>query len=389
MKKTCLRLGALALCLLALSPAAKAEEGVLRVPPGTIVIEEAAFEGVEGVTAAVIPSSVEAVGDRAFYGMANLREITFEGSDTTLGADALEGCADALLVRCPPDSDAMAYAALNRLDYDADTACRALVIGETYAGTKDALSGPETDAPSVRDMLARLTGRTYDVTLAMDPTASGIDGLIQTTFADAQPQDISIFYYSGHGSSGGNLLSRDKVVYTPARLRAQLDAIPGRKVILVDACFSGGLLDDGDTLSAAGLHDDVLADFGADFIAAFKPMRMKRAAFNPSDYYVLTACRWDQQSESVGYALDNGGQLWYGLFSYYLCSGCGWELECGEPVDMLADEDGDHAVSLGEAAIYIEDSIRDFFDAWGWDQSTRQVLQAYPENCLWFAPFRN
>ena len=53
----------------------------------------------------------------------------------------------------------------------------------------------------------------------------------------------------------------------------------------------------------------------------------------------------------------------------------------------FADEDG--AVSIMEAATYIEDSIWDFFDAWGWDQSTRQIIQAYPENCAWFAPFRN
>ena len=385
----CLWLGALALCLVALSPASHAEEGVLVIPPGAVSIEEAAFEGVTGVSAAVVPASVEIVGDRAFLGMSNLKEITFEGSDTAFGMDVLDGCADALLVKCPPDSAAMAYAISNRLDYDADTACRALVIGENYRGTKDALSGPETDAPNVKAMLTRLTGRPYDVTLAMDATASQIDGLIQSTFANAQPQDISIFYYSGHGSAGGNLLGGDRVVYTPARLRQQLDNIPGRKVILVDACYSGGMLDDGDTVSAAGLNEDALTDFGSDFIAAFRPTRMKRAAFNPSDYYVMTACRWDQESESVGYDLGNGGELWYGLFTYYLCSGCGWELECGEPVDMLADADEDGAVSIMEAATYIEDSIWDFFDAWGWDQSTRQIIQAYPENCAWFAPFRN
>ena len=54
--------------------------------------------------------------------MSSLKEITIEGSSTDIGANVLDGCGDALLVKCPPDSDAMTYAVANRLDYDADTA---------------------------------------------------------------------------------------------------------------------------------------------------------------------------------------------------------------------------------------------------------------------------
>ena len=374
----------LAIAMLAGSALATAEQ--LSLPDGLTAIEEEAFMGVSEVDEIVVPEGTVSVGDRAFKDMCALRRIVLPESATDIGSDILEGAMEAVLVECPANSAAMRYAVANRLDYDADTTCRALIIGNTYPGTDNALKGCDNDAYGMESMLERLSGRRFLTRTVINAGRQQCDSLIAETFSDAKEQDISVFYYSGHGFSGGALYMADGNGYPAEHLRQQLDAVPGRKLLLIDACYSGGMIDDGDAASNATNGAGELRAFQNDFLSAFRSGGDRKAAFNPSEYFLLTAARWDQTSLTVGYSSD--ASSWFSLFTWCLCKGCGYDYSKDKERELEADADGDSAVSVQEAAGYILAEVERMYDNLEWDSARMQLVQAYPAGCRWFAPFR-
>ena len=85
-------------------------------------------------------------------------------------------------------------------------------------------------------------------------TVDGLETLIRETFRSATPDDTSYLYLSTHGvtweeeeGTGMALMISDgarEEALAPDRLRAILDGIPGKKVLILDACHSGAVLDD-------------------------------------------------------------------------------------------------------------------------------------------------
>ena len=75
--------------------------------------------------------------------------------------------------------------------------------------------------------------------------------LIRETFGEAGPEDTSLLYLGTHGMSrpelpGGTALllsdGEEQEDLPPQRLREILDGIPGRKILILDACRSGALI---------------------------------------------------------------------------------------------------------------------------------------------------
>ncbi len=128
---------------------------------------------------------------------------------------------------------------------------RALSIGNAaYEGAE--LEAPEYDAAHMQALFAQMS---FDgVTIAPDNnkweknlTKSGIKKAIAAAFAGADANDVSYFYYSGHGSVANGqaqLVGTDLAFLSVSELKGALDAIPGRKVVLLDSCFSGGFVDE-------------------------------------------------------------------------------------------------------------------------------------------------
>ena len=82
-------------------------------------------------------------------------------------------------------------------------------------------------------------------------SAEDFENLIRETFSGAREEDTALLYLSTHGVSredapGGMALllsnGEQEEGLTPDRLREMLDKIPGRKVLMVDACRSGALI---------------------------------------------------------------------------------------------------------------------------------------------------
>ena len=131
---------------------------------------------------------------------------------------------------------------------------RCLVIGfdrfVTMPGTGHASeNNTETMAALLEDFLPG----EKEITVHVDGpgTIDALEELIRETFAGAREEDTVLIYLSTHGVSnpkapgGTELLISDgeqEEGLTPDRLRKMLDKVPGKKILMADACRSGALI---------------------------------------------------------------------------------------------------------------------------------------------------
>ena len=397
------KLTALTLCLILLAmPALADADHVLTLPGAMTEVQEEAFMGLGGIEQVILPEGLRTIGDRAFADIPTLCEITIPQSVTEIGEDIVSGSSSAILVKCAPGSEAMSYARNNNLDYDANTRYRVLAIGETYPGTDNQLNGPDTDMATIEKAFKNLSGINFEVVTALNPVMADFDKLIASTFPAnvVQDQDVSIFYYSGHGTSQGNLIGSDWKNYSPTRLKQALDAVPGRKFVIIDACYSGRFLDNFDiqtkgvnttaasATQADATDDTAVEDFNDAFLSAFQPV-LFRKGLSATEFFVLTACSRDQTSFSIGLNV-NGAKRYFGIFTHNLCEAIGWNERLDKAnATMKGDANGDDAVSITEAYNYAKNGVNTWIQEVVKDGSKTQDVQVYPAVCNWFAPFRN
>ena len=233
---------------------------------------------------------------------------------------------------------------------------RALIIGNDYKGnTADisVLECCEADRNAMNSMLSGMGSTNYDVTVAGNLTASEILSEIRSTFSEAKPTDVSLFYYSGHGfSENGSFVGVDRSALSVSVLKDELDQIPGRKIVIIDSCYSGNFIGKSATyaLSPVGSENEYI-------ISVFAP-KAKSGNLAEAPYYVMTASSKDEQS--------------YGSYISLFTSG----ITTGSQGDaMPADTNQDDRISLEEcytyAGAYVLESYPDL----------EQHAQVYPLNC--------
>lgn len=289
---------------------------------------------------------------------------------------------------------------------------RALLIGNTYTGESNELPGCENDVDGMRTMLGRMTATPYSVTVKKNIRAEEILCSISSTFGNASYNDVSLFYYSGHGANSvgadGNptsyhaaLVGTFQTYVSIARLKTELDKIPGKKVIIIDACHSGQFIARDGTVTQVSssafnsqvvnlfANDDqlsgdvsrtavVLAADGSELLSEEAPAFIDRAGdtnFAKSGYYVITACRSEEKSVSTGYDSNGDGKIdrYFGLFTYGLCYGNGWNLARNAAISSLnADLNKDSKVTLYEAYVYAKVMAQ--------SHNPNQTAQIWPEN---------
>lgn len=348
----------------------------LRLPAGVTCIEAEAFAANPALREAVLPDGLVSIGDGAFADCGSLGWITVPGSVTELGTDFISGCAEDLLLRTVAGSAACAYAQSRNVDYQAGTVYRALLVCQTYPDVESlTLTGPANDAIGMESCLSLFDGTAYAVASRSNLTDEGMLDAIADTFGAATAQDVSLFYYSGHGISSadsdrqGALLGADGVnAVTAGQLRAALDRIPGRKIVIIDACYSGNLL----TARGAAKSAATPEAFNASFISAFSTRTRRGLAAD--SYFVLTAAAANEQS----YEAEVNGQV-MGLFTASLLEGCGYGFSSGQSAPLAADSNGNRVLTLNELYRYTARNLL----------SEGQHVQAYPENCGWFGFLRD
>lgn len=359
----------LLLCLLLPHPFAQCAG--LTLPQGTQRLEAGAFQNCAELQAVVAPEGLQSIGDAAFSGCRGLLEITLPGSLEAIGTDVLSGCSDSVWVHCPPSSAALAWARSVPLDYDADTVYRALLIGQSYTGTDKVLYGPANDARAMRFGLGNLTATSWSAVMVTNVSAAKLLTSISSTFAAATENDVSLFYYSGHGTEDGSLVGSDFQEVSPGALRQAMDAIPGRKIVIVDACYSGNLLPE---YSSKG---ESSSGFNEHFLQAFS--FRARGSSETGDYFVISSAGPRERAEEGSISSGRAAKI-MGYFTHALCAGFGWDGITSRPCNIEADANADGAVSISEAAVYAIAAANSY--------NSGQNGLYYPLNASWFAPFR-
>jgi len=264
---------------------------------------------------------------------------------------------------------------------------RALVIGQ-YNYYDGRLAGCDVDARSMKKMLVSMTSpkyRSVDVKQYLDLTTDEILSKIKIAFKRAKDTDISLFYYSGHGlnspyeSELGALCGVDEYGdwLTVDRLRKALDAIPGKKIVILDSCHSGqyiGKSEDGNTVFMT--EEEAMDAFNDSVIAAFSEPESdglsEKGNLATSNYYVLTACSKSQSSYPVGVE-----GVAVGLFTYSLLVGSGYYVADGTFMDMFADVNNNGMLTLDELYDFTRSFVNDAANNLG---TSTMSVRVYPSN---------
>ena len=275
-----------------------------------------------------------------------------------------------------------------------DVMYRALLIGENdYSGDMK-LKGPVNDMNALAGALKGLN-RPFSVKTLANSKKAAIMSAIKTTYADAMDNDVSLFYYSGHGvDAGGNdtyqgaLVPIDENYITMQELATELSKVRGRVVVILDSCMSGAAIETKSAQNAANgadPMDEVSEAFFESAVEAFSGYYLetedgesasntRMGEFRKSKFIVITAAsayRSSYEGKFDGSGYDQGA------FTASLIKGLGCKYPKGKySGSMPADTNKDNKVTLYEIYRYAKDQ------AYSW---TRQSAEYYgPDNEVLF-----
>ena len=247
---------------------------------------------------------------------------------------------------------------------------RIIMFGNSDYLYKSDLKGPPFDLERLQDVF--MDSNFGDKNLK--PEIFSYQNVVKETFLgniekhliNADENDISILYYTGHGAYDKNsnqayLAMVDANDYersvSTRELESVLDQIKGTKILLIDACESGGFIHD-PTIVVDNVGNNNL--FNEAFISVFEENtnnKIKAKSFNRDNYKVITAAAENQSSfEYYMYGIGFGGE-----FTNQMVKGLGY---LG---DYLANDNKDDKISFYELYSFLEKQV------------THSDVQSYPK----------
>lgn len=129
-----------------------------------------------------------------------------------------------------------------------------------------------------------------------DAAKSDILQEIAFTFSEADENDISYFYFGGHGGKDGSIYyicpadmtSSVSSMISVNELEEALSVIPGTKVVIIDSCYSGGFIGKGG--DSDEFSDEALKIFNEGLVKIFYSGQDKK--IKKEIYSLLTAIRF-------------------------------------------------------------------------------------------------
>jgi len=247
-------------------------------------------------------------------------------------------------------------------------------VGDYILGNDNDLNAPAYDVDRIRQILQQCRFGTSNTTFSnigylkdWQATKSNILQSISSTFSGADSNDISYFYFSGHGSRLGNtsyICPADITSFTDSaisvnELETALSAIPGTKVVFLDSCYSGGFI--GKSIDETIVSKENLESFNDEVINVFSQAQTK-GLLTTNQYKVLVSCHYYQLCWEI---LPEEGDP-FGVFTMALYDGCNYS------DNYPADTNMDIKISLQEAYLYVKD--------WVFSYRISQDVQVYPNN---------
>ncbi len=250
---------------------------------------------------------------------------------------------------------------------------RALLIGnQNYINpkTKD-LSGPKNDVQKIELMLLEQR-ETYQMESRINLTKEEMVEAIRTAFRDSKEGDFNVLFYAGHGAydnlkNSSFLVGIDDEKLYAEELEEILRNIPGTFWILLDACNSGGFIDN-DTIQSTSLKndepiwtaldededlpqgddDDTPDDFFSDaFVSPFS--YASRAGISGDKYFIMASAHKEELSWERNYGQNWG---WGGEFTRAISLGNGYQSV------FRADKDKDNRVLYDELLPFVRASVK-------------------------------
>ncbi len=233
---------------------------------------------------------------------------------------------------------------------------RALCAGMTVYDDGRARLGGLNSIAGVADALTfALDGETrFSSEIIFDMTREELFSAIRRRFFYAGEDDISLIYLTAHGGKDADkvyieLAGGDRL--TPQELESVTREIPGRVILFIDCCFSGGFAE------------------GEDASGWLLP-----SCFDSSKYLILTSCRWDEESYRV-----TEGELSEDTvstaFARSVCEGLGWDMMQDRTCELRADFNLDGRVTLFELYAYARTRVGFYLYA---NPAHMQTVSLYP-----------
>lgn len=268
-------------------------------------------------------------------------------------------------------------------------ASMALVVVRDFSGVKyrffgignanypgdSKLNGCKTDLNLMKAAFqsASYSGRKPEINAKLNLNGSGIRNFLSQMAQGAGKNDVTVFYYSGHGMSGGKysgaLCGIDWNLVTVEEVRKALDKVPGKVIVLLDCCLSGQYITSrgAGTADAAAFNRAVRNAFSSDVSVSDKALTDSPK----KDKYKILTASGPKQSSFV--SRDKGGAR--SVFTEYLAAGLGIELE-GGTVALAADKNKDSVVTLNELFGYVDKHVRAYVKR---NPSSAQTTMIWPQ----------
>ena len=227
---------------------------------------------------------------------------------------------------------------------------RALIIGNGGYGDEDELLGPLNDINKMENALKHNYFGTNNIPFTSIVKKQDLDKAtmlhsIGETFKDAKEGDISYFYFSGHGSydsytNTSYIIGIDGYGLSVYELERELRKIPGKVVVILDSCNSGGFINKGYNIMARNepSKEDYIEQYNQSIIDAFS-QKKRRGYLIGDKYKVITAAAKNEYSYEIYF---EDGWNWGGEFTRAFVKGNGYNGE------FLADANYDDNVTLEE-----------------------------------------
>ena len=280
------------------------------------------------------------------------------------------------------------------------TVYRAVLIGECiydpdYYDPKYSLDDPSPNLyfsyNDLKAMQRMLNGLNYSsVVTRKDANRSQVLSAIRYGFAGADENDVSLFYYTGHGyqDASGTYAGAFDLVDGSALLIAELanalKDIPGTVVVLLDSCGSGAAIHDETDFSSMSSPVGSSSSGSTTYRSSFDPDRFNQQIINifaaadkapgaktselsTGKFRVITASQIGESSTELATSKYQGG-----AFTVGIVEGAGFSYNSStHTAAMPADKNSDRKITLGEAYSYAAARVRKLTDG-------EQHVQRYP-----------
>lgn len=279
---------------------------------------------------------------------------------------------------------------------DGKQKCRALLIGNSdFAPVSKRMVGSADLVAGLLKTVKGPKGRAWSVTEKVNVTRASLKNAIHDTFADADEDDLSLWYICTHGDETSTdeyagLLALAHNEYILAKeLAEMLKAVPGKVIVIIDSCGSGAYIYDPGNPSeenaamnglrrSAEAFDRAAIDAFADADTCVEDALLRTRAVKgevasntgelrvPDKFYVLTASRYLESAL---------GAEWINCcyFTRWLAKGV------GKKGRMPADKNRDGVATLRELYRYIARKMDDDGYIVG-SEMCYQHVQMYPKN---------